>query len=48
MFDSFDDEIRRHEDSSEAPIRRWLRYAAVFMVSMLAFGALYTGILFLE
>lgn len=48
MFDSLDEEIRRKEDSSEAPVRRWLRYAAVFMVSMLAFGAMYTGILFLE
>ena len=48
MFDSLDDEIRRKEDSAEPPVRRWLRYAAVFMVSMLAFGAMYTGILFLE
>ena len=48
MFDSLNDKIRESEDTSEAPVRRWLRYAGVFMVSMLAFGALYAGILFLE
>ena len=48
MFDSLNDEIRKHDDSSEAPAIRWLRYAGVLMVSMLAFGALYAGILFLE
>ena len=48
MFDSLNDEMRRHEDTTEAPVSRWLRYAGVLMVSMLAFGALYVGILFLE
>ena len=48
MFDSLNDKIRASEDASEAPARRWLRYAGVFIVSMLAFGALYAGILFLE
>lgn len=48
MFDSLNDELRRYDDAAEAPARRWLRYAGVFLVSMLAFGALYVGILFLE
>jgi hypothetical protein len=48
MFDSLNDEMRRHEDASEAPVRRWLRYAGILMVSMLVFGTLYVGILFLE
>jgi hypothetical protein len=48
MFDSLDDKIRESEDTSEAPARRWLRYTGVFMVSMLAFGALYVGILLSE
>ena len=48
MFNSLNDEIRKHEDSSGATAMRWVRYAGVLMVSMLAFGALYAGILFLE
>jgi hypothetical protein len=48
MFDSLNDKIRQSEDTSEAPVMRWLRYAGIFMVSLLAFGALYSGILFLE
>ena len=48
MFDNLDDKIRESEDTSEAPFRRWLRYAGVLMVSMLAFGSLCVGILFLE
>jgi hypothetical protein len=48
MFDSLNDNIRASEDASEAPLRRWLRYAGIVIVSMLAFGALYVGILFLE
>jgi hypothetical protein len=42
------DKIRESEDTSEAPATRWLRYAGILIVSMLAFGALYLGILFLE
>jgi len=48
MFDSLNDEMRRHEDTTEGPVSRWLRYAGVLIGSMLAFGALYAGILFLE
>lgn len=48
MFDSINDKIRESEDTSEGPVRRWLRYAGIFIVSLLAFGALYSGILFLE
>jgi hypothetical protein len=48
MFDSLDDKIRESENTSEAPARRWLRYTGVLIASMLAFGALYVGILILE
>ena len=48
MFESLDDKIRESEHTSEAPVRRWLRYAGVFLVSMMVFSALYAGILFLE
>jgi hypothetical protein len=48
MFDSLSDKIRQSEDASEASVSRWLRYAGILTVSMLAFGALYAGILFLE
>ena len=48
MFDSINDKIRESEDTPEGPVRRWLRYAGIFTVSLLAFGALYSGILFLE
>jgi hypothetical protein len=48
MFDSLNDEILNSEDTSEAPVRRWFRHAGIFLVSMLAIGALFVGILFLE
>ena len=48
MFDSLNDEILNSEDTTEAPARRRLRHAAIFLVSMLACGALFVGILFLE
>ena len=48
MFDSLNDEILDAEDTTEAPVRRWLRHAGIFLISMLAFGALFVGILFLE
>jgi hypothetical protein len=48
MFDSLNDEILNAEDPREAPAKRWFRHAGIFLVSMLAFGALFVGILFLE
>ena len=48
MFDSLNDKILNSEDTTEAPVRRWLRHAGVFLASMLAIGALFVGILFLE
>ena len=48
MFDSLSDEIRKSMHATEAPVLRWLRYAGILSVSVLAFGALYAGILFLE
>ena len=48
MFDSINDETLRSEDATEAPIRHWLRHAGIFLLSMLALGALFVGILLLE
>lgn len=48
MFESLNEEIRRREGGSETAVMRWLRYAGVFVVSMVAFGALYAGIALLE
>ena len=48
MFDSLNDKVLHLEDPAEAPVGKWLRHAGIFLVSMLAFGALFVGILFLE
>jgi hypothetical protein len=48
MFDSLNEETLRREDATEAPVRHWLRHAGIFLVSMLALGALFVGILSLE
>ncbi len=48
MFESLNEEIKRREGGSEAALMRWVRYAGVFVVSLVAFGALYAGIKYLE
>lgn len=49
MFSSLEEEIVRSENQAHMSVgRRWLYYAAVFVASAIAFGALYLGIRFLE
>ena len=48
MFDSINDETLRSEDATQAPVKHWLRHAGIFLVSMLALGALFVGILLVE
>lgn len=47
MLEDLNELIERQRES-ETTARRWLRYVGVFMVSLVAFGALYAGIKFLE
>jgi hypothetical protein len=44
MFDSLEEQIKRDDQATSAPRDRWLRYAAVMVVTTLLFGGLYAGI----
>jgi hypothetical protein len=48
MFNSLEGDFKRDDQAASTPRQRWLRYAAVLLVSLLAFGGLYFGIRFLE
>jgi hypothetical protein len=48
MFNSLDEEIQRDDQAASTRWERWLRYAAVLVVSAIAFGGLYAGISFLD
>jgi hypothetical protein len=48
MFNSLDEEIKRDDHATSTARERWLRYAAVLLVSAVLFGGLYAGIRFLE
>jgi len=48
MFDSLDDQMKVHEQKESSPAERWLRWAAVAIVSILLFGGLYYGVRMLE
>jgi len=48
MFNSLDEEIERDDQATSTPQQRWLRYAAVLLVSIVLFSGLYAGIRFLE
>ena len=48
MFTGLDEEIKRDTDAVSTPQERWLRYAAVLLISALLFGGLYAGIRLLE
>ena len=48
MFNSLDEEIKRDDQATSTPRERWVRYAAVLVVSAVLFGGLYTAIRFLE
>ena len=47
MFNSLD-EIMRDDKTTAPPRERWLRYAAVLLVSAVLFGGLYAGIRYIE
>ncbi len=48
MFTSLDEEIKRDHEAASTPQERWLRYAAVLLISAFLFGGLYAGIRLLE
>jgi hypothetical protein len=48
MFTSLEEEIKRQDDAAHTPRDRWVRYAAVLLISVLLFGGLYTAIRLLE
>jgi hypothetical protein len=48
MFNSLDDELKQDEQATSTARQRWLRYAAVLLVSLILFGGLYATIKFLE
>lgn len=48
MFDSLDDQMKRDDAREVSSTERWLRYAAVAVVSILVFGGLYLGVRLLD
>ena len=48
MFESLDEKMHRDDRNSSTSQQRWLRYAAVLLLSGVLFGGLYAGIRFLE
>ena len=48
MFDSLADRIREDEHQSVSNTERYLRWAAVAVISVVLFGGLYLGIRLLE
>jgi hypothetical protein len=48
MFNSLDEQIERDDQATSTPRERWLRYAAVLLLSAVLFVGLYAGIRFLE
>ena len=48
MFNSIDDEIKRHEEATSTPRQRYVLVLTVLLVSIVLFGGLYAGIRFLE
>ncbi|MEO8593759.1 MAG: hypothetical protein ABI759_10585 [Candidatus Solibacter sp.] len=47
MFNSLE-EIEKSDQSTGTPKERWLRNAAVLLLTVVLFGGLYAGIKFLE
>ena len=48
MFDSLSDRIRADEHQAIKATERWIRLAAVVLLSVVLFGGLYYGIKMLE
>jgi hypothetical protein len=48
MFDSLADRIREDEQQQVTPTERYIRWAAVIVISIVLFGGLYMGVRLLE
>jgi hypothetical protein len=48
VFNSLDQEIKRDEEATTTPTRRWLFYSTVLLASVILFGGLYAAIRFFE
>lgn len=48
MFSSLDEQIKHDEQTSSTVRERFIRYASIVLVSVLAFGGLYAGIMLLQ
>ena len=48
MFDSLADRMKEDEQQSVKPAERYLKWAAVIVISFLLFGGLYMGVRLLE
>ena len=48
MFDSLSDRMKADENQEIKPAERYIRWAAVLVLSVLLFGGLYYGVKMLE
>ena len=48
MFDSLNDQMKVDQQKESSPVERWLRWAAIAIVSVLVFGGLIYGVRMLE
>jgi hypothetical protein len=48
MFDSLDDQMKRDAQKETTSAERMMKYAAVAVASVLLFGSLYLGTLWLD
>lgn len=48
MFESLDDQMKHDDTESSSASERWIRNASIVIVSLLVFGGLYAGLMFME
>jgi hypothetical protein len=48
VFNSLDEEIKRDEQATTTPTRRWLFYSTVLLASIVLFGGLIAAVRFFE
>jgi uncharacterized membrane protein len=48
MFDSLDEQMKRHEDRETTPRERMMRWALAVLVTFLVLGGLYFGVQMLD
>ena len=48
MFDSLDDQMKKDDAATTTPTQKYIRYAAVFVTSIVLFGGLYLGVQLLD